>query len=433
MSRMRSASRAFALGLTLAAAAMLGACARVDVHSPQIRGVGFVRLDDIVKRHPLYGQLAQLDDAIAALNLAALGPHVPQSAAQIAGETKDLNAQLKAAQARANKIIGQKQNDYASKERAAVQAALAAAGRGGDASAAGSQMTADSARQAQAAAQAANQEFMLYQQTVIAQDNAAIGNVERQLQEAANRKFQARQEAAQQRESALSLQLSQADSSARLAAKTRLNNLALDSATRKALQAQLAAIDKKEAAALGALRAKDEADLMAYRKQLQDETSAGARDQVAKIQAQTRAKLDARRNAVASQIRSLGPAPVPQNVSPALQTKIQQIHQQFQAQFQADAQKTVDEYNQAKSDLDQQYAALHGADGGATGATVKQLSDLKKRRGDLYDKIVAQIRSEASRIAADRGLNVVFDNVVTAAGGYDLTDEVSKDVESLHE
>jgi len=433
MSRMRSASRAFALGLTLAAAAMLGACARVDVHSPQIRGVGFVRLDDIVKRHPLYGQLAQLDDAIAALNLAALGPHVPQSAAQIAGETKDLNAQLKAAQARANKIIGQKQNDYASKERAAVQAALAAAGRGGDASAAGSQMTADSARQAQAAAQAANQEFMLYQQTVIAQDNAAIGNVERQLQEAANRKFQARQEAAQQRESALSLQLSQADSSARLAAKTRLNNLALDSATRKALQAQLAAIDKKEAAALGALRAKDEADLMAYRKQLQDETSAGARDQVAKIQAQTRAKLDARRNAVASQIRSLGPAPVPQNVSPALQTKIQQIHQQFQAQFQADAQKTVDEYNQVKSDLDQQYAALHGADGGATGATVKQLSDLKKRRGDLYDKIVAQIRSEASRIAADRGLNVVFDNVVTAAGGYDLTDEVSKDVESLHE
>jgi len=433
MSRMRSASRAFALGLTLAAAAMLGACARVDVHSPQIRGVGFVRLDDIVKRHPLYGQLAQLDDAIAALNLAALGPHVPQSAAQIAGETKDLNAQLKAAQERANKIIGQKQNDYASKERAAVQAALAAAGRGGDASAAGSQMTADSARQAQAAAQAANQEFMLYQQTVIAQDNAAIGNVERQLQEAANRKFQARQEAAQQRESALSLQLSQADSSARLAAKTRLNNLALDSATRKALQAQLAAIDKKEAAALGALRAKDEADLMAYRKQLQDETSAGARDQVAKIQAQTRAKLDARRNAVASQIRSLGPAPVPQNVSPALQTKIQQIHQQFQAQFQADAQKTVDEYNQAKSDLDQQYAALHGADGGATGATVKQLSDLKKRRGDLYDKIVAQIRSEASRIAADRGLNVVFDNVVTAAGGYDLTDEVSKDVESLHE
>lgn len=433
MSRMRSASRTLALGLALTVASALGACARVDVNSPQIRGIGYVRLDEVVKHHPLYAQLSQLDDAMAALNLAALGPHVPQSAAQIAAQTKDLNAQLKAAQKRANDVIAQKQNDYATKERAAVQAALAAAGRPGAGGDAASQMSADSARQADKAAQAANAEYLQYQQTVIAQDNAAIAEVERQLQEQANRKFQARQEQAQQRESALSLSLSQADSSARLAAKTRLSNLALDDATRKSLQAQLAALDKKEAKALGALRAKDQADLLAYRKQLQDETSAGARAAVAKIQAQTRAKLESRRDAVASQIRSLGPAPAAQNLPPDLQAKIQQIHQQFQAQFQADAQKTVDEYNQTKSDLDQQYAALNGADGGATGATVKQLSDLKKRRGDLYDKIVAQIKSEASRIAKDRGLNVVFDNVVTAAGGYDLTDEVSKDVESLHE
>ena len=433
MSRMPSASKALALLLTISTAGTLAACARVDVNSPQVRGIGFVRLDEVVKRHPLYGQLSAIDDAIAALNLAALGPQVPLSAGQIAAQTKALNAQLKAAQDRANKIIAQKQGDFARKEQAAIAAALTAAGQSGAGASVATQMSRTSAQQAQAAAAAANQDFMAYQQSVIAQDNASLASVERELQAQAAAKFAARSEAAQQRESSLSLQLSQADASQRLAAKTRLSNLAMDDATRKALRAQLAALDKKEADALGTLRAKDQADLDAYRKTLQAETAAGVRTQAAKIQGQTRAKLEARRNEVTSQLRSLAPAPLPANVSPALQAKIQQIHQQFQTQFQADAQATVDEYNQTKADLDRQFAALHGADVGATGAAGKQLADLQKKRSDLYDKIVAQIQSETSRIAKDRGLKVAFDNVEAAVGGYDLTDEVSKDVESLHE
>jgi hypothetical protein len=430
---MPSVSKALALALTLIAAGALQACAPVDVNSPQIRGIGFVRLDEIVKHHPLYAQLSGIDDAIAALNLEALAPAVPRSAGQIAGATKDLNAQLVAAQSRANKILAQKQADYARKEQAAAAAALSAAGQSGAGAAVASQMSATSAQQAQAASAQANQEFLAYQQSVIASDNAAIASVQRELQDQGNRKFAARLEAAQQRESQLQLQLSQADASARLAAKTRLSNLAMDDATRASLRATLAALDKKEADAIAVQRAKDQADLSAYRKTLQDETSAGVRAQVAKIQGQTRAKLEARRNEVTSQLRGLAPAPLPSNLSPALQAKIQQIHQQFQAQFQADAQQTVDEYNQTKADLDRQFAALHGADVGATGAAGKQLQDLQKQRDDLYGKIVAQIQSEASRIAKDKGLKVVFDNVESAAGGYDLTNEVSKDVESLHE
>src|SRR6185503_4009109 len=156
MSRMPSASKALALLLTLSTAGALAACARVDVNSPQIRGIGFVRLDEVVKRHPLYSQLSGIDDAIAALNLAALGPQVPRSAAQIATQTKALNAQLKAAQDRANKIISQKQTDFASKERAAIAAALSAAGQSGAGAAVASQMSQTSAQQAQAAAAAAN-------------------------------------------------------------------------------------------------------------------------------------------------------------------------------------------------------------------------------------------------------------------------------------
>ena len=141
MSRMRSASKALALLLTLSTAGTLAACARVDVNSPQIRGIGFVRLDEVVKRHPLYPQLSAIDDAIAALNLAALGPQVPRSAAQVATQTKALNAQLKAAQDRANKVISQKQGDFARKEQAAIAAALSAAGQSGAGATVANQMS----------------------------------------------------------------------------------------------------------------------------------------------------------------------------------------------------------------------------------------------------------------------------------------------------
>src|SRR5579862_5339982 len=106
MSRMRLASSAIALTLIVSA---FSGCAPVDVHSPQIRGVGYVRLDAIVKKHPLYGQLSQIDDAIAAINLASLGPHVPKSAAELAKDTTELNKELQAAQQRANTILTQKQ------------------------------------------------------------------------------------------------------------------------------------------------------------------------------------------------------------------------------------------------------------------------------------------------------------------------------------
>ena len=153
----------------------------------------------------------------------------------------------------------------------------------------------------------------------------------------------------------------------------------------------------------------------------------------AQINGQTRTQLEARRNQVASQIRGLGGPALPSTLSPGIQAKLSQIHQQFAAEFSADAQQTVDEYNATKSDLDNQYAALHGADVGATGAASVELQKLQQQRSDLYDKIVAQIKTETARIAHDRGLNVVFENVEAAAGGYDLTNEVSKDVESLHE
>ncbi len=428
----RANARRFAMALTLGCAAAVAGCGP-NVHSSAVRGTGFVRLDDVVKHHPLYPQLSQLDDAIAAINLAAAAPQVPRTASQIAQQTAELNRELRDAQIRANKILAQKQQDYVRREQQAIAAALAAAGVKGSGALAASQMNGAASAQAAQAAQAANQDFMSYQQSVLAQNNAATSAIAGQLQTQANQKYRAKAEQLQQNETDLSLKLTQQDAASRLAIKMRLSNLAMDVAARKQAQAQLAAIDEKEAQELGAQRAADAATMRAYRAQLDAETGGAIRSQVGAIQSQTKAKLDEHRNEVGAQLRSLGPAPLPASLSPNVQAQLGKIHQRFVAQFQADAAKTLQEYDDTKSDLDRQFAALHGADVGATGAAAKELGSLQARRTSLYQQIVTQVERDASRLAKDEGFSIVFDNVRAAAGGYDMTNQVIKDVESQHE
>jgi hypothetical protein len=416
----------------LLAAAVLQGCGP-DVHSSAVRGMGYVRLDEVVKHHPLYPQLSQLDDAIAAINLESSGPRVPLTAVQMQQQVKTLNQNLLDAQTRANKIIAEKEGRYAKLEAQAVGAALTAAGVSGGGQYAAAQTNATSAQQAQAAAQAANQDFMSYQQSVISQDNAAAQGIARQLQTQAAQKFRAKAEELQQNETDLSLRLTQQDATQRLSIKTRLSNLAMDDATRTQLQQQLADINAKETRAATAMRDADQATLSAYQAQLNKETSAAVQAQTGSIGAQTRAKIEQRQNEVSQQIRGLGPPPLPANLPAGVQQKIAAIHKQYQVQFQADAQKTVDDYQSTKADLDKQFAALHGADVGATGAAAKELDALQKRRADLYKQIGDQIKRETNRIAKDQGFSTVFVDITAAAGGYDMTNELIKDVEGLHE
>ncbi len=418
---------AMALGTTVS----LCACG-VNVHSPFVRGTGYVRLDEVVKRHPLYSQLSQLDDAIAAITLQSAGRAVPLGARQIAAQTGELNRELRAAQDRANKILAQKQRDYSGREQQAVAAALKAAGVSGAGALAATQMSGASATQAQEAAQAANADLQAYQQSVVAQNNAATTSIANQLQAQASQKYRAKAEQLQQNETDLSLKLTQQDATARLAIKMRLSNLAMDPSARQQAEAQLASLNAKESAQMSAQRNADSATLRAYRAQLDRETSNTIRGQVSTITAQTQAKLQERRNQVGSQLSSLAPAPAA-SVPPNVRAQIAQIQKQYVSEFQADAGKTIAEYNATKDDLDRQFAALHGADVGATGAAAKELNSLQKRRTDLYQQIVEQVERDATRIAKDRGLSIVFVNVIAAAGGYDMTNQVITDVESQHE
>ncbi|HLI95662.1 MAG TPA: OmpH family outer membrane protein, partial [Candidatus Baltobacteraceae bacterium] len=293
------------------------------------------------------------------------------------------------------------------------------------------------AQQAQQVTSQANADFRAYQQSVINEDNTAVRQVSQQLTARANVAYRQRVTQLQEKESQLALELSQQDASKRLQLQMQLNNLALSDSARKQLRDQLGALDANEAATVNAQRKSDAQQLAAYQKQLRDQTNSQIATQVSKIRAQTQAKLQSRRNEVSqqvsSQLQGLQPAAVPSNLPAATRDKLAQIDKQYKSQFQADAQRTIQEYQTTKADLDAQYAALQGADGVATGAANKQLTDLQRQRDDLYNKMVDQVKHDAASVAAKRGLQVVFISVVAAPGGIDLTDDVEKDIESLHQ
>lgn len=433
---MRS-SRNFFAGLA-AAIVVLAGCAQQRADDPNVRGIGYVRMEEVLKKHPLYPQLSQIDDSIDALGLHSLGAGaVPHTGKQIAVQTKELNAELKAAQDRANLILRQKQVDYAQREQAAIQAALAAAGAGTNGAQSAQAMQSVSASQAQQVTAQANSDFAQYQQSVIAQSNAALKSIGAQLSARADRAFGQRATQLQERESQLSLELSQQDANKRLQLRMKLNGLALPDATRKEYRDELAALDSREAAVVNAQRARDQKTLAAYRAQLNTQVRGEMAAQSSKIHADMQAKLQTRRNevsqAVSSQLQGLRPNAVPSNLPAATRDRIAQIDKNFKAQFQADAQKTIAQYQATKAELDARYAELQGADATASGAANTQLGQLQRERDDLYNKMVEQIRRDAGTVAAKRGLQVVLVNIEAAPGGIDLTNDVEKDIESLHE
>lgn len=424
--------------VVLIALAAAGCAQQQHASDPNVRGIGYVRLDDVLKKHPLYPQLSQIQDAIDALDLKSLGPAaVPRSSAQIAQQTRELNQELQQAQNRANSILHQKQVDYARREQAAISAAIASAGAGTNGNQAVTQMQNTTAQQAQSVTSQANADFEAYRNTVVAQDNAAVAQISRQLSARAEQSYRQKATELQEQESQLALDLSRQDAPKRLDLRTKLNNLALDDATRKQYRDELSAIDQQEAVVVGAQRKRDQVQLAAYRAQLARTTQSEIAAQAAQIHDQTRAKISSRQNEVSqqvtSQLQGLRPAAIPSNLPASTRDRLAQIDKQFKSEFAADAQKTIAQYQATKADLDAQYSALSGATSVASGAAAKQLADLQHQRDDLYSKMVDQIKRDAGSEAAKRGLQVVFVNITAAAGGIDLTDDVEKDIESLHQ
>ncbi|MGA2391779.1 MAG: hypothetical protein ABSH03_00340 [Candidatus Lustribacter sp.] len=436
--------------LALVACAMLAACARGGSSAPAPATpaaggrVGYVRMDDLVKKHPLFGQLAQYDANIQALSLGGLVPHVLAEGPQLKAEEARLQAQLSAAAKRTSALLAAKSKEYQERENAAIAAALrgAAATGGPSVAAIQSQMEGTARSQAAGAGAQAQRDLDAYRKQLEAQDGAQITAAEHTLEARADRTYRAKIDELNAKESSLSLLLANADAAERLSLRTRLSSLALDDAARADANNQLAALDRKESDQVAALHNQDAQTLSALQTQLRAQVQRDMNAQVGQIRqrsiARYRERSDQLRTEFAPSNGPLiatspnGPPTVNPNLPPALRRRIGQLHADYTQAFQADAKQTIADFNKTRSDLQQRYALLTGTDAAATQSAQLEIQSLEKKRQDLYMEMVAQINREVKTIAQQRGVSTVV-STVAPAGGVDLTGDAMKDIETLHE
>jgi hypothetical protein len=438
---------AAAASLAVAACA-LAACGRSNQPAPLATGaaaVGYVRMDELVHKHPLYDQLARYERSIEAFDLTATAPQIASSDPTFRRRELELQKQLNDAADRTTKLINQKQHDYQTQEAAAIAAALKGAGAGGPSAAqiAGSVNTTAQQQRSGVAVQA-QRDLDAYRATLQKQDQAQINAAQKALTDRADRSYRAKAEELQSKESALSLKLANEDAPQRLALRTKLSSLALDDAAREEAQKQLTAIDRKEADTLAAQRNRDQQTLSALQTQLHDQVQGELTAQVAAIRQRSLGSLATRQSSLAKQVTGgAGPVVLPnpatgrpqlsRNLPPALRARIDQLHSDYQKRFQSDAKTTIAEFEKTRADLSRRYAELHGVDVGARQGAQAQIVALRKKHDELYDQITAQIGREVRLIAQQRGISVVLTNIVAPAGGVDLTPDALKDIESFHE
>jgi len=436
---------AYGLGCLL----LFSACARAPQSPttpvPKNAGqVGYVRMDDLVKRHPLYGELARLDDDMLALQLKAVGQSVAASPEELQRATVALQKELDAASDRTRAELKRKQDEYTQRERAAIQAAVAAAGVASGPGGAGieARMATTASAQAKDVADTAQRNFTSYRKALLDQDQQAFSGLQKSISDRAQRTYRAKVEFFQRQEGDYALSLASADASDRLSLRTKLSNLVLSDADREDTKKQLDALNQKETDALAAMKNRDQAALAVLQSRLREESSAELQRRAIDLRKNTTAKINQReaetRKDVISQLGRLpaqapSGAAVPAGLPPDLRDKLVALHQKYQADFTKDANQTIADFQKTKQDLTRRFQALQGVDQSAQSGARKELDALQKQRSDLYDSMVAQIDREVKIIAAKRGIDVVFGEIVAPADGVDLTADAEKDIESLHE
>jgi hypothetical protein len=430
-----------------AACVVLAACSHATgAPGPAPSGngrIGYVRMQDLVKAHPLYPQLAQIDDTIQALDLSALAPQALAAGPELKRETDALNAQLAAAAKRTNDLINAKGHDYQAREDAAIAAAMRAAGVSDAASvdAVRAQLDATARGQSAGVNAQAQSDLASYRKQLEAQDMAEIAAAQRTLAARADRTYRAKADELTAQEAAASLKLANDDAAERLSLRTKLTSLALDDTQRDDANKQLAALDQREADALAALRNTDQQTLTTLKNQLSAQIDGDLRAQIGPIRERSLQRYQERERELhgeftpqtAPLVGGAAIAAANPNLSPELRKRILALHADYTAAFQRDAKATIDDFNRTRADLSRRYAALSGTDASANAGLQAEMQSLQKKRADLYAEMVDQIGREVKTIAQQRGISVVVNDVAAPAGGVDLTDDAMKDIQTLHE
>lgn len=431
--------------LAIACALAMVSCAKPaqQAAAPAPSGVGkigYVRMQELMKVHPLYPQLAQTERSMEALNLRALGPESAKTGSDLSKQDAQLQNELSQASLRTKKLLDQKQNEYRQQEGAAIAAALKAGGRAAPAQAIGSSVSATAQQQAMQVNASMNRDLQAYQRALSQQDRAQAEAFARSISARADRQYRAKANELSQKESNFSLELASKDAPERLQLRTQLANLALDDTTREEVRKKVASLDRAEADQVAAMRNRDQQTLAQLRTQLQASSKREIEAGVAKIHAENQQKMVARANA--ARPANLAPAQVTipgqvaaggQNLPPDLKDKIDALHKEYQEKFNAEAKTTIEQFNKTREELKKRYDTLHGIDSAAQASTHKELATLQAQHDKLYAQIVEQINREVRVVAQNHGVTTVISDVAGPGDGVDLTPAAKKEIESLHE
>lgn len=436
----RSTGKLLAIACALALVSCAKPAQRAAAPAPSGMGkIGYVRMQELLKVHPLYSQLAQTERSMEALNLRALGPETPQTGADLSKQDAQLQNELNQASLRTKKLLDQKQNEYRQQEGAAIAAALKAGGRAAPAQSIGSTVNATAQQQAAQVTAAMSKDLLAYQRALSEQDRAQSVAFARSISARADRQYRAKANELQQKESNFALELASKDAPDRLELRTRLANLALDDTAREEVRKKVAALDRTEGDQVAAMRNRDQQTLTQLRAQLQASSKREIEAGVAKIHAENQQKMMSRAGAtrqaaVSQQLTVPGQAVAGgQNLPPDLKGKIDALHKQYQDKFNADAKSTIEQFNKTREELKKRYETLHGIDTAAQVSAHKELVALQAQHDKLYAQMVDQINREVRVVAQNSGVTTVISEVAGPADGVDLTPAAKKEIESLHE
>jgi len=427
---------------------MLAGCARATSIAPATQasgsvGVGYVRMDALLKTHPLYSELVRLDDDVVALELQVAGAASQRSDAQIAQAAQAMRRDLQTAQDRTQEKLAEKQSAYIQQENTAIAEILALGGVAAQsANVIEGQIAQASHEQVKSVDEQARKNFQEFRLGMIAQSDAALSSVRASLLDRADRAYRMRSDAYGQKEAAFMLDQAHRDALEQLLLRARLTDLALDKQAQAQNQARLDAIGKQEGDELRVVHNRDQAALSFYQKQLDDDKQAQESRDAQEMRVRTNAKVS--EGAAQTRVRLLEqlgtitasprvPGAAAGVLSPVLRDKLTAFHKRYQATYVEDAQRTVRQFAKTAEELSARFDRLAGIDAAAQEGARKEIEGLRKQREDLYGQMIGQIDREVKVVAGRRGIGIVVAKVVISGNAVDLTRDAAESIESLHE
>jgi hypothetical protein len=372
---------------------------------------GFVRMETLMRTHPLAGDLANLDRQIASLQSQFGAPRVARDTAYLRAAQKSLQHELEEAAARTQILLREHGVALAAQERTQISALF--------------KKREDIGR---SFGTLLSEQRDTYAKELRSDRQQAVQTLAASIDERDARLLQTKADELHQRERDAAMKLAQADSGERTSLEAKAANPRLREADAKAVAASLSALDAKEDAQRKANLAADGQLLARLREQMRSDSQREFSEQVARLQKASAAELRARGAVTAAQTQaSVSTLPTP-GESPdngAFAARIKWIHAHFQERLDADTRASIAAFKTTHARVQARFDALVRERREAQRNLMNEIRRLQRQRDALSARMTSQIRNKTVSVAEHASIDVVLTDVLAESHAVDLTDDVA--------